>query len=106
MGGKVRIFRHPDALWREEDAAKDAAMQGIESGRDVSEMGTSIVLLHGKMHALNLLGTEIWKSCEGRDIDEIIDTVQEGFDVDRSVLKEDVLSFLSELRELGLIHER
>jgi len=101
----VKIFRNPEAMWREEDASKEDALRGLEKGEDVSEIGTSIILFHGEMHSLNLLGTEIWKLCDGKTFDEIVSELEDSFDVEKEVLERDVDSFVSNLKGLGLVYE-
>jgi len=100
-----RFYRNPDAMWREEDISKEQVMKELEIGEDVSNIGTSIVLLHGKMYALNILGTEIWKLCNGRTLNEIVSELEESFEVAPDALKKDVISFLTNLKGLGLIYE-
>ncbi len=102
----MKFYRNPDALWRDEDMQREEALKGLESGEDVSGLGTSIILYQGKMHSLNLLGTEIWKLCDGKTFDEIVSVLQEGFDAEPDVLKEDVSSFLAALKEIGVVYER
>ena len=53
------------------DLQKEKALKGLQAGEDVSNEGTSIILMHGKIHALNILGTEVWKVCDGKTLDEI-----------------------------------
>jgi len=101
----MKIFRNPDAQWREEDEYREKAYKGLESGEDVTEIGTSIVLYSGKMHSLNVLGTEIWKLCDGKTFDDIVSELKESFDVEEGVLREDVSEFLKSMKEEGLIHE-
>ena len=101
----MKIFRNPEAMWREEDASKEDALRGLEKGEDVSEIGTSIILFHGEMHSLNLLGTEIWKLCDGKTFDEIVSELEDSFDVEKEVLERDVDSFVSNLKGLGLVYE-
>ena len=101
----MKIFRNPDAQWREEDEYREKAYKGLESGEDVTEIGTSIVLYSGKMHSLNVLGTEIWKLCDGKTFDDIVFELKESFDVEEGVLREDVSEFLKSMKEEGLIHE-
>ncbi len=100
-----RYFRRPDAMWREEEAAKTLAMKGSETGEDTSNIGTSIILSSGKMHSFNLLGTEVWKLCDGRTLGEIVSELEDDFEVDREVLARDVRSFLEDLKGLGLVYE-
>jgi pyrroloquinoline quinone biosynthesis protein D len=101
----MKIFRNQDAQWREEDEYREKAYKGLESGEDVTEIGTSIVLYSGKMHSLNVLGTEIWKLCDGKTIDDIVSELKESFDVEEDVLREDVSVFLKSMKKEGLIHE-
>ncbi|KAF0217373.1 MAG: hypothetical protein FD174_3339 [Geobacteraceae bacterium] len=98
-----RIQRNPDVMWREEDEAKAQAYEGLEQGADVEDMGTSLLFSDGMMVSLNILGTEVWKLCDGRSVDEILSELILQFDVEADVLKADVMSFLSELAEKGFI---
>jgi len=101
----MKIFRNPDAQWREEDLYKEQAYKGLDEGEDVADIGTSIILHSGKMLSLNVLGTEIWKLCDGRTVDDIVSELQKTFDVEEDVLKEDVHEFLMQMKEEGLINE-
>lgn len=102
----MKVFRNPEVLWREEDETKAQAYEGLSQGDDVSEMGASVLFSDGVMLSLNILGTEIWKRCDGRSVDEIVFDLASQFDVDSNVLKEDTLVFLSELEQKGFIrHE-
>lgn len=92
-------------MWREEEASKEQVSKGLETGEDVADIGTSIILSSGKMHAFNVLATEIWKLCDGKTLEEIVAALGEGFDVERVVLEKDVSAFLNELKELDLIYE-
>ncbi len=101
----MKLFRNPEAMWREEDRYLKQAEEGRDRGEDVTDVGTSIILHAGKMLSLNMLGTEIWKLCDGRTADEIIGLLGERFDVDEETLRQDVHAFLENLRSEGLIHE-
>ena len=102
----MKIYRNPDAQWREEDDSREQVFQGLETGDDVAEIGTSIILHSGKMHSLNILGTEIWKLCDGKTVEDIIAELMESFDVEEDVLREDVNEFLKNMKEEGLINEK
>ncbi|MDA8241091.1 MAG: GeoRSP system PqqD family peptide chaperone [Nitrospiraceae bacterium] len=102
----MKIFRNPDAKWREEDKFREKAYEGLGKGQDVSGIGTSIILHSGKMHSFNLLGTEIWKLCDGRTVEEIVSELKEKFEVDEETLRSDVDAFLEHLKEEGLVHEK
>ncbi len=101
----MKIFRNPDAMWREEDRFKEQAYSSLGTGEDASDIGTSIILHSGKMHSFNILGTEIWKLCDGRTEDDIVAELQNTFEVDEEVLRSDVREFLGQLRKEGLIYE-
>ncbi|HAM49448.1 MAG TPA: GeoRSP system PqqD family peptide chaperone [Nitrospiraceae bacterium] len=99
----MKIFRSDEVLWREEDEPKAQAYEGLSRGEDVADMGTSVLFSDGIMLSLNVLGTEIWKRCDGRSMDEILADLLLQFDVDPDVLREDSLAFLSELQQKGFI---
>ncbi len=102
----MKIYRNPGAKWREEDRYKEEAYAGLGKGEDVADVGTSIILCSGKMHSFNLLGTEIWKLCDGRTVDDIVSELKLQFDVEEEVLRNDVVAFLEHLKEEGLVDER
>ncbi len=99
----MRVFRNPDILWREEDESKAQAIEALAKGGDAAELGTSVLFSDGVMMSLNVLGTEIWKRCDGRTVEEIVSELTEQFDVAPEVLKEDSQAFLSELAEKDFI---
>lgn len=98
-----KILRNPDVMWREEDEAMADAVQGLDKGEDVEDIGTSVLFTGGTMLSLNYLGTEIWKLCDGRDADSIVAELLQEFEVEEDILREDVLVFLAELAEKGFI---
>ena len=55
------------------------------------------------MVSLNILGTEIWKLCDGRTTAEIIATLLDCFEVEEKELSADVAAFLGDLAEKGFI---
>ena len=101
----VKLYRNPEAMWREEDMQKEEALEGLSKGEDVSGLGTSIIMLSGNMHSLNLLGTVIWRLCEGKTVEELVSALEADFEVERPVLEQDVRSFVNSLKGLGLLYE-
>ncbi len=101
----LKIFRNPDVMWREEDEYREQAYERLDKGEDVGEIGTSVLYSGSEMLSLNLLGTEIWRRCDGRTIDEIASELVEVFDVEVDVLIEDAKGFISELKGKGYIYE-
>jgi GeoRSP system PqqD family protein len=99
----LKIFRNPDVMWREEDEYKEKALEGLEKGEDTGEIGTSVLYSGGEMLSLNILGTEIWKRCDGKTIDELVAELVEIFDVESEVLKKDTMIFMDELKEKGYL---
>lgn len=92
-----RIVRNPDILWREEDEAIEEATSLLESGGEAAEIGTAILFFDGTLVSLNLLGTEIWKRCEGLTENEIVAVLLNEFEVEEEILRSDVAAFLNEL---------
>jgi len=99
----VKIFKNPDVMWREEDEYKEQACKGLEKGEDVEDVGTSVLYSGNTMLSLNLLGTEVWKLCEGKTIDEIVSELIKSFEVEHDVLKKDVAAFINELKEKDFV---
>ena len=99
----MKIYRNPDVLWREEEEASREALGVLERGDDVEEMGTSLLFADGVMVTLNLLGTEIWKMCDGISSEELIAALLVQFEVEEEVLREDVQLFLDDLLSKGFI---
>lgn len=99
----MKIIRNPEVLWREEDESKAQALDGLAKGEDVGDVGTSVLFSDGIMMSLNLLGTEIWKQCDRKTVDELVSGLIDQFDVAADVLKSDVTAFLAELAEKGFI---
>jgi pyrroloquinoline quinone biosynthesis protein D len=99
----MKVFRNPDVLWREEDEHKAQAYEELAKGEDVEEIGTSVLFSDGVMLSLNIIGTEIWKQCDGRGVNEIIADLIDRFEVDPDVLRKDAMAFLSELEQKGFI---
>lgn len=99
----LKIFRNPDVMWREEDEYKEQALEGLDKGEDVEDVGTSVLYSGSTMLSLNILGTEIWKLCDGKSVDEIVSELIESFEVGPDVLKNDVTAFIDELQEKGFV---
>lgn len=98
-----QIRRNPDILWREEDDAVQKAHSLLEQGEEAGEIGTAILFNDGTMVTLNLLGTEIWKRCDGLSEDELIAELLQEFEVAEEELRGDVSEFLHDLAVKGYI---
>ncbi len=102
----LKIQRNPNVMWREESDALADAQVGLDRGDDIEEVGTAVLFSGGAMLSINLLGTEIWKLCDGRNMDGIVKELFEQFDVQEEVLRADVQAFLEDLLKKGFItHE-
>ena len=97
------IQRNPNVMWREEIDALAEAQAGLDRGDDVGEVGTAVLFSGGAMLSINVLGTEIWKLCDGRCIDDIVAELLEQFDVEEDLLRCDVRAFLDDLTKKGFI---
>jgi pyrroloquinoline quinone biosynthesis protein D len=101
-----KIQRNPNVMWREEKDALATVSEGLDRGDDVEDLGTAVLFSGGTMLSINFLGTEIWKLCDGRDMDGIVAELLERFDVEEDVLRQDIGSFIAELSGKGFItHE-
>ena len=104
MGGPMlKIYRNPDVMWREEDESLERAGAALENGEDVEDLGTALLFSDGMMVTLNMLGTEIWKMCEGLTLDGIVSALLPEFEVEADMLRRDVASFLDDLAAKGFI---
>ena len=108
-----KLVRNPDVNWRVESHREAHVKEVLEdpsrAGEDAEavEVGTVTILADGVMHQLNLLGGEIWKLCDGTsDRDSLVTQLLELFDVDLDTLRGDADSFIDEMMEKGLIHEK
>lgn len=99
----MKVFRNPDVLWREEEDSRAEAEAGMAKGEDVTEVGTSVLFADGTMLTLNVLGTEVWKRCDGRSLDDMVSDLAGQFEVEPAVLLQDVKEFLAELAEKGYV---
>ena len=98
-----KIQRNSDVLWREEEDPRNEALAALEQGEDATDLGTSLLFHNGQMLSLNLLGTEIWKLCDGRTEQEIVAELLTVFEVGEEELAGDVAAFLTTLAEKGFI---
>jgi|Deesub1362A_J573_1020465.scaffolds.fasta_scaffold00143_61 GeoRSP system PqqD family protein len=99
----MRVFRNPKVMWRQETHFVELAEQGLREGTDVEDVATAVLLKDGTMVSLNLLGMEVWKRCDGRSVEEIVQELQGQFDVESQMLREDVVAFLKELKALEFV---
>jgi len=97
------IHRNPNVMWREEEDALARVREALARGEEAEETGTSVLFSGGTMLSLNYLGTEIWKLCDGRTMEEIVAELFSRFDVEEAVLWEDLQAFLDELAAKGFI---
>lgn len=72
-----------------------------------ADLGSEKVMMNmdaGKYYGLNEVGTRIWSIIEKPiSKDEIINTLQNEYDVDKNVCKESLEQFLGVLKKEGLI---
>lgn len=58
----------------------------------------------GTCFGLEGIGLEIWQMiCEGKTVGEIIDSIQDNYDVDKGAISRDVHSFVNRLTENHLL---
>jgi pyrroloquinoline quinone biosynthesis protein D len=108
-----KLSRNPDVNWRVE-SHREAHVREVledparaEEDEQAEDVGTVTILSGGVMHQLNLLGGEVWKLCDGTlDREGLLVKLLDLFEVDEAVLSGDVNTFLDEMLEKGLIHEK
>lgn len=103
MDRHTKLIRNPDVLWREEEEAGTRAYEGLSHGEDVGALGTSVLFSDGLMLSLNVLGTEIWKHCDGKSVDDLVSGLLARFEVEPEVLRRDTMDFLAELAKKDFI---
>ena len=95
-------LRNPDIVWRAEKRRQEKVIEALESGEDVDDSGTVILLLSGMMHQLNLVGGMIWQLCDGdHTIEDIADVLGKEFDVSRAEVTDDIVDFVTDLTDRG-----
>jgi len=98
----TKPLRNPEIVWRVEKCREADVLRALESGEDVDDSGTVILLLSGMMHQLNLVGGLIWQRCDGtRSLTEIADELGREFDVDKAEVASDVVDFVADLKKRG-----
>jgi Coenzyme PQQ synthesis protein D (PqqD) len=73
------------------------------AARVVDGKALIVVVDHKQLHTLNEVATRIWELCDGRSVGAIADAITEEFEVDRDAARDDVLTFVAELRQLGAL---
>lgn len=101
------LKKNPDIVWRVEKQREAEVAKALEAGSDPGEQGTVLLIVSGTMHQLNMVGGTIWQLVDGsRSKDQIVDQLAAEYDVERSELEEDVISFVEDLVQRGwLINE-
>jgi pyrroloquinoline quinone biosynthesis protein D len=100
-------LRNPEIVWRVEKRRQAEVLKALETGEDVEDTGTVILLLSGMMHQLNLIGGMIWEQCDGqKTLADISGELAKEFSVDQTEVESDVAEFVADLAERGwLINE-
>ncbi len=100
-------LRNPEIVWRVEKRRQAEVLKALETGEDVADTGTVILLLSGMMHQLNLIGGMIWEQCDGqKTLADIAGELAKEFSVEQAEVESDVAEFVADLAERGwLINE-
>ena len=95
-------LRNQEIVWRIENRRQSEALDALEAGREVDELGTVTLIQAGMMHQLNLVGGMVWERCDGQHtVEDIVDDLAKEFDVERCVLNNDVETFINDLLQKG-----
>ena len=100
-------LRNPEIVWRVEKRRQAEVLKALETGEDVEDTGTVILLQSGMMHQLNLIGGMIWEQCDGqKTLADIAGELAKEFSVEQTEVESDVAEFVADLAERGwLINE-
>ena len=70
-------------------------------------MPPDTILLHletGFYYSTNRLGAEVWQQCDGdTEVSKIVESLYQTFDASREQLTEDVLGFVRQMADEGLL---
>ena len=95
-------LRNPEIVWRVEKRRQAEVLKALETGEDVEDTGTVILLLSGMMHQLNLIGGMIWEQCDGqKTLADIAGELAKEFSVEQTEVESDVAEFVADLAERG-----
>jgi pyrroloquinoline quinone biosynthesis protein D len=101
-----RYRRRPDIVWREEEEARQDAVEALGRGEDATDEGTLIIVDGGAIFELNLLGADVWKLLEDeRSAGEIARDLLDVYDVTEGELTADIDEFLRDLVERGWVEK-
>jgi len=84
----------------------------VAQGKDqvCAEVDGEVVMMSiqkGNYYGLDTVGGRIWELiAEPRQVSELCDSLASEYEVDRTILEADVLRFLNEMDEQGLIESR
>ncbi len=100
-------LRNPEIVWRVENRRQTEVLKALETGEEIEDSGTVILLQSGMMHQLNLIGGLIWQQCDGQQsLTDIAGELAKEFTVEQSEVESDVAEFVADLTERGwLINE-
>lgn len=98
----IKPLRNPDIVWRVEKRRQAEVLKALETGDDVEDTGTVILMLSGMMHQLNLIGGIIWQQCDGqKTLADIAAELAKEFSVEQMEIESDVAEFIADLVERG-----
>ncbi|MDD9971706.1 MAG: PqqD family protein [Myxococcales bacterium] len=73
------------------------------AARAVEGSALVVVLDKRELHRLNGVGARVWELCDGRNVAEICDQVQEEFDVERAQAMADLTAFIETMEAVGAL---
>jgi hypothetical protein len=89
------------------DLQPDMKVVAAASQLSTEVQGETVILEldRGVYFSVSKVGDHIWHLLsEPRRIDDLVESVTDAFDVDDDTCRPDVLSFVSELMDAGLVH--
>ena len=101
----MKIFRNRMQCGERKTNSGIRHIEDLRKEKMFPTWGLQWSFIPAKMFSFNLLGTEIWKICDGKTVEEIVSALRESFEVEEEALRKDVNAFLENLKKEGLIYE-
>jgi hypothetical protein len=86
ISASKRVHRSPHAAWREVDG-------------EVAIISTDV----SRVRLLNRVGGFVWRLCDGRAVDALVEGVREHYGLAEDIARRDVETFVEDLNARGLV---
>lgn len=105
-GGDLKISYFISGAYMKTSISADSVVSQIEDivASDIDDEKVMMSIERGSYYGLDPVGSRVWELIDGPvRVSELIDGLLLKYDVDRETCERDVLAFLEELRENGVV---